>query len=145
MPHTKTLHQLDFPGFESKQQGFTIYLTTSIPLQTYFNSQTHTIPSLRLKNECQLTHFPCSPALSTSCLFIEPHFPVLPQSDCINSLCSYLRHALCNPKNYVIKCKHASGPLPSLLYVFCLLFSFPSEFRVITRVSPAVTQWSFRA
>lgn len=36
-----------------------------------------------LRNEAQLTHFPCSPALSTSCLFIELHIAMLPQQDFI--------------------------------------------------------------
>lgn len=43
----------------------------------YLQPWTHTTPSLRLRNEGQLKHFPCSP--TTSCLFMELLVSMLPQ------------------------------------------------------------------
>lgn len=90
--------------------------------------QSHTIPSLRLRNEGQLTHFPCSPALSTSCLFIKLHVSMLPQrlppTPYINSylwLHCFSRDLERNAKDalncWAMKCKHSAGRC-------CLLFSF---------------------
>lgn len=86
---------------------------------------------MRLWNEVQLTHFPCSPALSTSCLFTEPHVSLLPQQD---SFCYSL--ASWNLEKPSQECRELLTPWMQtchrtsviLLGRDCLLLSFWEEF-----------------
>lgn len=99
----------------------------------------HTIPSIRLRNEAQLTHFPCSPAPSTSCLFIELHISMLPQLRLYSTLPSVpicgviaLRNLKCMPRMQLLsqtssKMQTCHWTFVMLLGCYCLLFSFSAH------------------
>lgn len=144
---------MDLCGFSGVSPDLTIYLTTNIPPQTYLHPK-H-IPSSR--NEGQLTNFPCSPALSTSCLFIVSCFNA--PTVRLHSICSYQSGfmALRNLEKYakdalncrVIRCQtldrcYFTGTLLFIVQFLRTGFFF-SESSVFASVSPSVTHYPLRA